>query len=42
MLPHLGAGAGQAMEDGYVLSELLTHPSARKENLEVRLLSTLP
>ena len=25
--PHFGAGAGQAMEDAYVLARLLTHPS---------------
>lgn len=24
--PHFGAGAGQAMEDAYVLARLLTHP----------------
>jgi len=35
MLPHLGAGAGQAMEDAYVLSQLLSHPSTSKEDLEV-------
>jgi len=27
MLPHQGAGAGTALEDGYVLSQLLTSPT---------------
>lgn len=36
MLPHLGAGAGQGLEDAYVLSHLLCHPDATVNNLEVR------
>ncbi|CAL1694064.1 unnamed protein product [Somion occarium] len=34
MRTHLGAGAGQGLEDGYVLSHLLGHPSANANNLE--------
>ncbi|KIJ31478.1 hypothetical protein M422DRAFT_266856 [Sphaerobolus stellatus SS14] len=34
MLPHMGAGAGQAMEDGYVFSALLSHSAVNKNNLE--------
>ncbi|KAF8530029.1 hypothetical protein BU17DRAFT_78551 [Hysterangium stoloniferum] len=34
MLPHLGAGAGQAIEDAYMLSRLLTHPLAKLQNVE--------
>lgn len=35
MLPHLGAGAGQGIEDALVLVKLLTHPRTKKSNLEV-------
>lgn len=35
MLPHLGAGAGQAIEDAYILSILLSHPQTTKLNVEV-------
>ena len=35
MLPHLGAGAGQGIEDAFVLARLLSHPSATAENVEV-------
>lgn len=35
MLPHLGAGAGQALEDAYILSRLLSHPQSTKSNVEV-------
>ncbi|KAI0060928.1 FAD/NAD-P-binding domain-containing protein [Artomyces pyxidatus] len=35
MLPHLGAGAGQGIEDGYLLSRLLGHPETNKGNIEV-------
>ena len=31
--PHFGAGAGQAMEDAYILARLLTHPLATEETL---------
>ncbi|KZV60918.1 FAD/NAD(P)-binding domain-containing protein [Peniophora sp. CONT] len=31
--PHFGAGAGQAMEDAYVLARLLTHPSTTRSTL---------
>ncbi|KIY46934.1 salicylate hydroxylase [Fistulina hepatica ATCC 64428] len=34
MLPHLGAGAGQALEDGYALAKLLSHPHINKSNIE--------
>ncbi|KAF8530028.1 hypothetical protein BU17DRAFT_78550 [Hysterangium stoloniferum] len=34
MQPHLGAGAGQAIEDAYMLTRLLTHPSTRLQHLE--------
>ncbi|KAI0060946.1 FAD/NAD-P-binding domain-containing protein [Artomyces pyxidatus] len=34
MLPHLGAGAGQGIEDGYLLSRLLGHPETNKGNIE--------
>ncbi|KZV87000.1 hypothetical protein EXIGLDRAFT_621204, partial [Exidia glandulosa HHB12029] len=30
---HFGSGAGQAMEDAYVLGRLLTHPSITRENI---------
>ncbi len=33
MLPHQGAGAGQAFEDGYLLSLILAHPSVTLANL---------
>ncbi|TFY80957.1 hypothetical protein EWM64_g3057 [Hericium alpestre] len=36
MLPHLGAGAGQGIEDSYVITRLLAHPQANATNLEVR------
>lgn len=35
MLPHLGAGAGQSLEDAYVLAKLLGHPETNLENVEV-------
>lgn len=35
MRTHLGAGAGQGLEDCYVLAKLLGHPSANVENLQV-------
>ena len=38
MLPHLGAGAGQGVEDAYVLARLLSHPETRVGNLEVHIL----
>ncbi|KAI0784966.1 hypothetical protein C8Q75DRAFT_723504 [Abortiporus biennis] len=34
MLPHLSAGAGQGVEDAYVLSRLLIHPQTNLSNLE--------
>lgn len=36
MLPHHGAGAGQALEDALMLARLLGHPQANKSNIEVR------
>ncbi|EIW63980.1 FAD/NAD-P-binding domain-containing protein [Trametes versicolor FP-101664 SS1] len=35
MLPHLGAGAGQGLEDAYLLSRLLSHPQTHINNIEV-------
>lgn len=37
MLPHMGAGAGQGLEDAFMLSRLLSHPDTNAENIEVRL-----
>ncbi|KAF8624142.1 hypothetical protein AX17_007205 [Amanita inopinata Kibby_2008] len=34
MLPHQGSGAGQAVEDAYILSSLLGHPKTTRETLE--------
>ncbi|EIW63965.1 FAD/NAD-P-binding domain-containing protein [Trametes versicolor FP-101664 SS1] len=34
MLPHLGAGASQGLEDAYVLVRLLSHPETNVDNLE--------
>ena len=36
MLPYLGAGAGQALEDALVIVKLLAHPRTSAENVEVR------
>jgi salicylate hydroxylase len=36
MLPCLGAGAGQGIEDAYVLASLLGHPQSKARNLEVQ------
>jgi len=33
-LPHNGAGAGQAIEDSYVLTRLLSHPECTPDNVE--------
>ena len=35
MLPHLGAGAGQGIEDAYLLGKLLGHPQTTLANVEV-------
>ena len=35
MLPHLGAGAGQGIEDALVIVTLLKHPRVNKSNIEV-------
>lgn len=35
MLPHLGAGAGQSLEDALLLVRLLSHPGATSANAEV-------
>ncbi|KAI1789078.1 hypothetical protein LXA43DRAFT_594836 [Ganoderma leucocontextum] len=37
MLPHQGAGAGQAFEDGFVLSLILSHPFVTLANLPAAL-----
>lgn len=34
MLPHLGAGAGQGIEDAYLLGKLLGHPQTTLENVD--------
>ncbi|KAI0756243.1 FAD/NAD(P)-binding domain-containing protein [Daedaleopsis nitida] len=34
MLPHMGSGAGQGVEDAYVLARLLGHPDTNIHNLE--------
>ena len=36
MLPHLGAGAGQALEDAHLLAKLLGHPQTTADNVPVR------
>jgi len=33
MTPHQGSGAGQAIEDAYVLAALLTHPSTTRKSI---------
>ena len=35
MLPYLGAGAGQGLEDVYALCRLLSHSTTTKSNLDV-------
>ena len=35
MLPYLGSGAGQALEDALVIVRLLAHPQTNAENVEV-------
>ncbi|KZT29216.1 FAD/NAD-P-binding domain-containing protein [Neolentinus lepideus HHB14362 ss-1] len=37
MTPHLGAGAGQAIEDAFILSFLLTHPDTDRGTLNTAL-----
>ncbi|KAI0070638.1 FAD/NAD-P-binding domain-containing protein [Panus rudis PR-1116 ss-1] len=37
MTPHAGAGAGQAIEDAYILSHLLTHPHTTRKTLSAAL-----
>jgi salicylate hydroxylase len=34
MLPHLGAGAGQGIEDAFALVQLLSHSQTRRDNVE--------
>ncbi|OCH96428.1 FAD/NAD(P)-binding domain-containing protein [Obba rivulosa] len=34
MLPHLGAGAGQGLEDAWALARLLSHPQTNASNIE--------
>lgn len=36
MFPHLGAGAGQGVEDAYLLAQLLSHSQTTVNNVEVR------
>jgi salicylate hydroxylase len=35
MLPHLGSGAGQGIEDAYLLAQLLSHPKTTRDNIAV-------
>lgn len=37
MEPHQGSGAGQAMEDAYILGAILTHPLVTRASLDVAL-----
>lgn len=37
MQPHLYAGAGQGIEDGYLLGRLLSNPQTNLDNAGVRL-----
>lgn len=37
MEPHFGAGAGQAMEDAYIIGRLLTHPLTTREQIATAL-----
>lgn len=39
MLPHLGAGAGQGVEDALAIVKLLGHPNTNNGNVEVRFLA---
>jgi len=41
MLPHLGAGAEQGLEDVYTLCRLLSHPTTTKSNLDVLYITTI-
>lgn len=36
MQPHLGAGAGQGLEDAYLLGRLLAHAQTSRANVSVR------
>lgn len=35
MTPHMYAGAGQGIEDGYLLAQLLSNPQMTSGNVEV-------
>ena len=35
MCPHMGAGAGQGIEDAYLLAQLLSDPQTTVANVEV-------
>lgn len=37
MLPHLGAGAGQALEDAYLIAKLLGRPETNLSHIPVSL-----
>jgi len=37
MSPHMGAGAGQAIEDAFVLGRLLAHPLTTRDNVHIAL-----
>lgn len=36
MLPHIGAGAAQGLEDAYLLAHLLSNPQTTSKNVDVR------
>ena len=42
MLPHLGAGSGQGIEDAEMLTKLLSHPQTTAQNVEVSTNVILP
>ena len=41
MFPHLGAGAGQGIEDAYMLARLLANPQTTPSNVEVSIISDM-
>ena len=42
MSPHLGSGAGQGIEDAYLLAQLLSHSQTTEANVEVGLFDLQP
>lgn len=41
MLPHLGGGVAQGIEDVYILCDLLGHPQTKSSNIEVLTISAV-